>query len=95
MSEKITFYKSNWTDDLATLTVDEDKFILDGLDSEFSRWRMTTDDGLIKMINQVTGIAYLGFQNFRSEWFGFQANGVSREDKNPMVAFAQLIWNLV
>lgn len=96
MSEQITFNRNDWTGKNANLTADGDKFVLNGLDSKLAHWRMTTTkDDLIKMVNQKTGIAYLGFQNFQSKWFSFRAGTVSREDKNPMVAFAQLMWNLV
>ncbi len=74
-----------------------ENFTLDDMDNEFANWEMTKDEdlNLIKMVNLVTGRTMVGFQDFRSEWFCFEEMGVSREDKNPMIAFAQLMWNLV
>ena len=95
-NEKITFNRSDWTSREATLTANKNEFVLDGMPDELSSWFLrphSRDHELIVISNTKRNLHYHG-NFFRGKYY-FNQFGVEREDKNPMVAFAQLMWNLV
>lgn len=88
---EIIFNRDNCKEGI--LIVRGNQFRIDGMSHEFAHWEMDQENGQVTMTNRILGTKEIGHQD--GDLYYFKEFGVEREHKNPMIAFAQLMWHIV
>lgn len=91
-TQRIIFDRNDSSDKEGLLIVEGSQFIIDGMTYKFAHWRMSQESARVIMTNRILDTIEVGYKD--GELYHFHQFGVERKHKNPMVAFAQLLWNI-